>query len=71
MHCIVVRRGEFEQYDRLYRAFGQRMPVIWDRRRSASPKANGNGVQGRDERRKTTPASWVSLGFVVVDRTAA
>jgi len=33
MYCIVVKRGKFQQYDVLYKTFGGRPPVIWDRRR--------------------------------------
>jgi len=69
MLFIVVRRGDFDQYDRLYRAFGDRLPVVWDRRRNTRLPANGGdtGPQ-REERRQAPPTSWVGLGFVVVDR---
>ena len=33
MFCIVVKRGSFQSYDLLHRAFGQKVPVVWDRRR--------------------------------------
>jgi hypothetical protein len=67
--CIVVRRGDYQQYDRLYRAFGDRVPVVWDRRRTASPVSSVGARQL--ERRHAPPASWVALGFVVVDRPTA
>jgi len=69
MHYIIVRRGDFQQYDRLYRAFGERVPVLWDPRRRKAPSVNANEAGGRQkERRQTPPPSWVALGFVVVDR---
>jgi hypothetical protein len=66
MHCIIVRRGDYQQYDQLYRAFGDRLPVLWDRRR---PDGHGDSATKREpERRQAPPISWVALGFVVVDR---
>jgi hypothetical protein len=68
MHYIIVRRGDFQLYDRLYNAFGARVPVLWDQRRKA-PHTNGNGASTpHEERRHAPPPSWVALGFVVVDR---
>ena len=69
MHCIVVRRGDYEQYDWLYRAFGDRLPVVWDRRMTKRPAQAGIDADApREDRRLAPPASWVALGFVVVDR---
>jgi hypothetical protein len=62
MPCIIVRRGDYQQYDCLYRVFGDRVPVVWDRRRSAAHRPNAPV-----ERRSPPPPSW-QLGFVVVDR---
>lgn len=69
MVCIIVRRGDFQQYDRLYKAFSERVPVVWDRRRHTPAPVEGDdmGTQ-REERRQAPPLSWVALGFVVVDR---
>jgi hypothetical protein len=68
MYCIVVKRGDYHQYDVLYRAFGARVPVIWDRRRLARPNGDPGpdaGMNHRPDRRGGTPSSWVALGFVV------
>jgi hypothetical protein len=67
MYCIVVRRGDYRQYDVLYRAFGERVPVIWDRRRRADPDPDPapSGDKNEANRRNGIPASWVALGFVV------
>jgi hypothetical protein len=69
MVCIFVRRGDFQWYDRLHQAFGERVPVLWDRRRRTAPpvKSDDAGTQAA-ERRQAPPLSWVALGFVVVDR---
>jgi hypothetical protein len=66
MHYIIVRRGDFQLYDRLYAAFGERVPVVWDQRRKISPGDDSRAPHA--ERRHGAPPSWVSLGFVVVDR---
>jgi hypothetical protein len=68
MVCIIVRRGDFQQYDRLYKAFGERVPVLWDRRRTVPPGKGDDAGTPHEERRQTPPLSWVALGFVVVDR---
>ena len=69
MVCIIVRRGDFQQYNRLHQAFGERVPVVWDRRRRTAPSAKGDHTATqRDERRQPPPLSWVALGFVVVNR---
>jgi hypothetical protein len=69
MHYIIVRRGDFQLYDRLYEAFGARVPVLWDQRRRIAPHVNGGDALARhEERRLGPPPSWVALGFVVVDR---
>jgi len=68
MVCIYVRRGDFQQYERLHQAFSERVPVLWDRRRRSVPvKEDDTGTQ-RADRRQAPPVSWVALGFVVVDR---
>ena len=70
MHCIVVKRGDYQQYDVLYKAFGARVPVIWDRRRierrDPDPPSRAGNRYGA-ERRGVTPPSWVALGFVVAE----
>ena len=69
MHCIIVRRGDVQTYDQLYRTFRERVPVLWDRRRSSAPRVNSDDAgMPRGERRHGPPPSWVALGFVVVDR---
>jgi hypothetical protein len=69
MHYIIVRRGDFQLYDRLYNAFGERVPVLWDQRRRVAPHANGDDARTpHEDRRHAPPPSWVALGFVVVDR---
>ncbi|MGH9257397.1 MAG: hypothetical protein ACRD3C_22785 [Vicinamibacterales bacterium] len=70
MYYIIVRRGQHQQYDALYTAFGARLPVIWDRRRPPLPGRDPapNGARGdRPERRNGTPPSWAALDFVVAD----
>jgi hypothetical protein len=64
MYCVVVRRGQFQQYDRLYEMFGDRVPVMWDRRRERA----GDGTSTGAERRQSAPPSWKALGFVVVEK---
>jgi len=71
MPCIIVRRGDYQQYDRLYRAFGSLVPVVWDRRRTPRPTDGDAADTRREDRRHAPPASWVALGFVVVDRPMA
>ena len=68
MHCIIVRRGDYQQYDVLYRTFGSRVPVIWDRRRAPQRTQMDGGAAHHDRRRRDPPASWIALGFVVVER---
>jgi hypothetical protein len=71
MYCLIVRRGDYEGYDRLYKAFGQLLPVIWERRRGERRKAAqsvGIEERRRGERRGSPPPSWTALGFVVVNR---
>ena len=74
MTCIIVRQGAFQQYDRLYAAFGHRVPVVWDRRRARSrPLADADTAPSasKPNRRETPPPSWTELEFVVIERTAA
>jgi hypothetical protein len=72
MFCIVVKRGEYQRYDSLYKAFGQTTPVVWDRRvrerRRTSAAIPFTEERRQIERRGAAPASWVALGFVVVHR---
>jgi hypothetical protein len=46
----------------MYKMFGSRLPVIWDRR-DREPS-----VHDPDRRAGSAPASWVVLGFVVAER---
>ena len=68
MVCIYVRRGDFQQYERLHQAFSRSVPVLWDRRRRSAPLVEDDDGAQRAERRRAPPVSWVALGFVVVDR---
>lgn len=72
MTCIVVKRGEFAHYDRLYRAFGDRVPVVLDRRRDVRrPAGDGDENPRPRERRSSLPTSWEALGFVVTHGPAS
>lgn len=71
MYCIIVKRGDFQMYDLLYKTFGSRLPVIWDRRQRTVPagSTSSSGTTETTERRAgTLPTSWQALGFVVVHR---
>jgi hypothetical protein len=70
MTSIVVKRGQYDEYDQLYRAFGSRVPVLWDRRRPAKASAQDGQRQIPNERRNTSPTSWQALGFVVTRDSA-
>jgi hypothetical protein len=66
MNCIVVKRGEFAHFDRLSKAFGHRLPVVWDRRQNPGrPMGSSGQTPGLTERRASPPASWDALGFIV------
>lgn len=64
-YCIIVRRGEFELYDVLYKQFGTRVPVVWDRRRAKASPPGASEEHDADRRSGTPAPSWVALGFVV------
>ena len=68
MSCIIVRHGVFQEYERLYAAYGHLVPVIWDRRADldldTAPGAK------RVNRREKPPLSWTAFGFLIVDRSA-
>ncbi len=69
MYCIVVKRLDFQGYDTLHCAFGQKVSVIWERRHGArrqTVQTSHNEERRRAERRGPPPASWTALGFVVV-----
>jgi hypothetical protein len=71
MHYIVVKRADFQGYDLLHKAFGQKVPVIWERRHTER-RQNSDSTYKQDrrniKRRGAPPASWTALGFVVVER---
>jgi hypothetical protein len=71
MHSIVVKRGDFQGYDILHKAFGQKVPVIWERRHG-DRRQNAEFTHKQErrclQRRGAPPASWTALGFVVVER---
>jgi hypothetical protein len=68
MYRMIVRRGDPEWYDVLYRTFNERLPVIWERRKRERRKPSPTLMEERRraERRGPVPTSWASLGFVVV-----
>ena len=70
---IFVRRGEFQRYEELYKAFASGGPneVTWDRRqRERRRTAQPNDVERRQaDRRAPPPVSWTGLGFVVTKRS--
>ena len=77
MYCIIVKRGDFQMYDLLYKSFGSRVPVIWDRRQRTAPSASSQSSsttesaeskESTERRNSMLPASWQALGFVVVHR---
>ena len=74
MYCIIVKRGNLEDYDMLYKIFNEKMPVLLerrhgDRRRTPVPPPNTQDRRQK-ERRGAAPPSWVALGFVVAERHA-
>ena len=72
--CIIVRRGDVQTYDRLYKAWGHLVPVIWDRRRARScPVADADTAPSAPypNRRRTPPLSWTAFGYIEVGRPAA
>jgi hypothetical protein len=70
---IVVKRGEFQRFDDLYKVFvpNGAADVVWDRRlrerRRAKPSADV-AERRRVERRSPRPISWTGLGFVVCEK---
>jgi hypothetical protein len=64
MPCIVVKRGEFASYDHLYQAYGKRLPVVWDRRRTRQV-ARESHPPAKERRSPAVPISWTFLSFVV------
>ncbi len=72
--CIIVRRGNVEEYDRLYKAWGHLVPVIWDRRRARSrPLADADTAPSASHpiRRRKPPVTWPMFGYIEVGRPAA
>ena len=70
MARMIVRRGDLERYDSLYKAFSTRILVVWDRRRverrrQAEPPPDTD--RRRRDRRGPAATSWTALGFVVAD----
>jgi hypothetical protein len=72
MYYIVLKRGEYQRFDLLHKAFGSTTPVIWDRRARERRRSAGgslaSGERRRGERRSPPPASWTGLGFVVIQQ---
>ncbi len=72
--CIIVRRGNVQEYDRLYKAWGHLVPVIWDRRRARNrPAADADTAPSAPypNRRRKPPITWTAFGFIEVGRPAA
>ena len=67
MDCIIVRRGDVQTYDRLYKAWGHLVPVIWDRRRVSDTAPSGS----HPNRRQKPPITWTVFGYIEVGRPAA
>ena len=68
---IIVKRGEFDRDELLYKAFGQRASVMWDRRRHQRRQTLDRPAaeERRNAERRGLPlASWSGLSFVVVDK---
>ena len=70
MPCIVVKRGEYAAYDLLYKTYGRRLPVVWDRRR-LHPPPGADGQSERERRNSAVPISWTFLNFVVAQDSKA
>ena len=70
---IVVKRGEFQRFDDLYRVFvpNGAADVVWDRRLRERRKTKASAEseeRRRGERRSAQPLSWTGLNFVVCER---
>jgi hypothetical protein len=68
MYRMIVKRGNPEWYDVLYRTFNERMPVVWERRKRERRRESPALMEERrrQDRRGPPPSSWTGLGFVVV-----
>ena len=66
---IIVKRGDIERYEQLFKAFSSKVPVMWDRRRRQRRLTSDPPPEERRraERRGPPLASWRGLGFVVAD----
>jgi hypothetical protein len=66
-YCILVKRGDFQRYDLIHRAFSDKLPVMWERRHGDRRQATQpiHNQRRQSERRGPPPACWVALGFVV------
>jgi hypothetical protein len=70
---MIVKRGDPEYFELLYKTFSERLPVVWERRKKDRRRPAGSAADDerrRQERRGPPPLSWAGLGFVVV-RSAA
>ncbi len=75
MYYIVVKRGDFGTYDLLHKSFGQKTPLLWDRRRNDRRDSSAAATtvpeeRRRSERRTSNPPSWAALNFVVFRRAS-
>jgi hypothetical protein len=68
MYRMIVRRGDPDWYDVLYRTFNERLPVIWERRKRERRKESPSLMEERrrQDRRGPPPPTWTGLGFAVV-----
>lgn len=76
MYLMVVKRGDFQQFDHLHKTFAATRPVqvVWDRRRRDRRDGQPAAVETErrlSERRGPAPASWTGLNFVVVQADPA
>jgi hypothetical protein len=72
---IVVKRGEFQRFDDLYKVFvpSGAADVVWDRRLRERRKMKASSdvqERRRGDRRSPQPVSWTGLNFVVCERRA-
>ena len=70
MARMIVRRGDLERYDALYKTFSTRILVVWDRRRVDRRRLSEpppDADRRNRERRGPATTSWTALGFVVAD----
>ena len=66
---MIVRRGEPDRFRVLQQTLAaEPVQLIWDRRLRDRRRARGSAApdRRRKERRRLTPSTWTTLGFVFV-----